>query len=72
MEQYLIYNEYISKPKFLNDFKEAEPSFGELKSNTFFKWVKYYASVYNYTYHEKRMDQPQVRHFAITRQEEFI
>ncbi|MHC1736629.1 MAG: bifunctional DNA primase/polymerase [Ignavibacteriaceae bacterium] len=72
MEQYLIYNEYISKPKFLNDFKEAEPSFGELKSNTFFKWVKYYASVYNYTYQEKRMDQPQVRHFAINRQEEFI
>jgi len=67
IEQNIVFNEYISKPKFFDDFRETEPTFTELKSQTFFKWVKYYASVYNYTYQEKRMGFPQVRHFCIIR-----
>lgn len=70
--QELLFNEYIEKSDFFSKFKEAEPTFSELKSHTFFKWVKYYAAAHNYTYLEKRMGTPQTRYFAIVKPESII
>lgn len=72
VESNLKYNEYIPKAQFYEDFKAAEPSFTELKAQTFYKWIKYFASVYNYTYMEKRIGLPQVRHFAIFKPETIL
>ena len=65
----LEFNVWIPKTLFFEKFKESEPSFSDLRSQVFFKWLKYYASVYNYTYQEKRLGHPGVRHFCITKPE---
>jgi len=70
--QIIVFNQYHNKIDFLKDFKEQEPTFSELKSHTFYKWVKYYAITYNYTYVEKRMGTPQTRYFAILKPETII
>ncbi|MHC1737159.1 MAG: bifunctional DNA primase/polymerase [Ignavibacteriaceae bacterium] len=65
----LEFNVFTLKALFFEQFKESEPSFSDLKPQVFFKWLKYYASVYNYTYIEKRLGHPGVRHFSINKPE---
>lgn len=72
VEPNLEFNQWIPKTDFLDSFHKSEPAFSEIKSTTFFKWLRYYASVYNYTYQEKRMGLPQVRHFMVTKVEHLL
>lgn len=72
MEENIVFNEYVPKTEFFARFREEEPAFADMKSNTFFKWVKYYCRTYGYRYVEKRKGHPVVRHFAIGRDDAVV